>query len=125
MHQESDRLDRLETGLRKTQDSILLMGKDLHTLTQTMQSIANSMDALVALQQDVKLAEQRNETEHEQLRLADKKLHTRIDLVEEKLKDLEVVSFFSKHIYLTTATFVGIGVMFIKEVRDYFIGLGG
>lgn len=89
MGSEEDRLDKLETAVRSTQDSILLMGKDIHTLTQTMQSIANSMDALVTLQQDIKLADQRNENRHDQLKDADKTIHMRLDGLSSRISVIE------------------------------------
>lgn len=77
--EESARLDKLENAIRKTQDSMLLMGKDMHQINQSVSSVAKSMEALVKVQQDVRIMEERNETRHQQLREADRLLHKRID----------------------------------------------
>lgn len=80
--EESARLDKLENAIRKTQDSMLLMGKDMHQINQSVSSVANSMEALVKVQQDVRIMEERNETRHQQLREADTLLHKRVDKIE-------------------------------------------
>lgn len=78
---EVERLDKLENALRKTQDSMLLMSKDVHQMNQSISSMANSMELLAKVQQDVRIMEERNESRHIQLKEADKVLHKRIDSV--------------------------------------------
>jgi hypothetical protein len=81
---EIERLDRLEDGLRQTQDSILLMGKDIHSLTKSTESIATSMEVLAVLQQDLKVMEERYENRHIDLKHADEVIHSRIDKLVKK-----------------------------------------
>lgn len=125
MPKEEDRLDRLEIGLRKTQDSILLMGKDIHSLTVSTQSIADSINALVKIEQNQVLMEERCETRHSQLKEADKLLSKRIEYINEKMdsryKELDVVSFFSRHPWWTAVAGIGLFVVTIKEWRDVLL----
>ena len=87
---ETARLDKLEDSLRKTQDSMLLMSKDVHQMNMSINSIAKSIEALVHIQQDLRVIEERNEQRHLQLKEADKVIHKRIDnlqaVVEEGVK---------------------------------------
>lgn len=129
MSGEANRLDRLESGLRSTQDSILIMGKDIHSLTVSTQSIADSMSVLVKIEQNQAVMEERWETRHVQLKEADKLLHERVDDLEEKVdkryRELDVISFFSRHPWWTIATGIGLYALAIKEWRDYLMGIGG
>ncbi len=84
--QDELRLGRLEDGLRQTQDSILLMGKDIHQMNLSITSIASSMKSLVEVQQDMKIMDERYETRHRQLKESDDLLHRRIDTLA-KTKD--------------------------------------
>ena len=87
---ETARLDKLEDSLRKTQDSMLLMSKDVHQMNMSINSIAKSIEVLVHIQQDLRVIEERNEQRHLQLKEADKVIHKRIDnlqaVVEEGVK---------------------------------------
>jgi hypothetical protein len=87
---ETARLDKLEDSLRKTQDSMLLMSKDVHQMNMSINSIAKSIEALVHIQQDLRVIDERNEQRHLQLKEADKVIHRRIDnlqaVVEEGVK---------------------------------------
>ncbi len=87
---ETARLDKLEDSLRKTQDSMLLMSKDVHQMNMSINSIAKSIEALVHIQQDLRVIDERNEQRHLQLKEADKVIHKRIDnlqvVVEEGVK---------------------------------------
>jgi len=76
---ETERLDKLENAIRNTQDSMLLMSKDVHQMNQSISSMAHSMELLAKVQQDVRVMEERNEARHHQLKEADKLIHTRID----------------------------------------------
>ena len=76
---ETARLDKLEDSLRKTQDSMLLMSKDVHQMNMSINSIAKSIEALVHIQQDLRVIDERNEQRHLQLKEADKVIHKRID----------------------------------------------
>lgn len=78
---ETARLDKLEDAVRKTQDSMLLMSKDVHQMNQSISSMAHSMELLTKVQQDIRVMEERNESRHIQLKEADKVLHKRIDSV--------------------------------------------
>ena len=75
MATEDKRLDNLEEGLRKTQDSMLLMSKDIHSMNLSITSIASSMETLVKVQQDMKVMEERVEIRHREYK--------------EKIKNLE------------------------------------
>lgn len=86
---EEGRIKLLETGLRETQDSILLMSRDIHSLTQSTQSIANSMSALVTLQKDVAVEAERAESRHNQLKEADKVVHKRVDELNIRVEHIE------------------------------------
>ena len=86
---ETTRLDKLESSLRKTQDSMLLMSKDVHQMNQSINSIAESIEALVHIQQDLKVIDERNEQRHLQLKEADKVIHNRIDDLHNAKKELE------------------------------------
>ena len=87
---ETARLDKLEDSLRKTQDSMLLMSKDVHQMNMSINSIAKSIEVLVHIQQDLRVIEERNEQRHLQLKEADKVIHRRLDnlqvVVEEGVK---------------------------------------
>ena len=87
---ETARLDKLEDSLRKTQDSMLLMSKDVHQMNMSINSIAKSIEVLVHIQQDLRVIDERNEQRHLQLKEADKVIHKRIDnlqaVVEEGVK---------------------------------------
>jgi len=87
---ETARLDKLEDSLRKTQDSMLLMSKDVHQMNMSINGIAKSIEALVHIQQDLRVIDERNEQRHLQLKEADKVIHKRIDnlqaVVEEGVK---------------------------------------
>ena len=87
---ETARLDKLEDSLRKTQDSMLLMSKDVHQMNMSINSIDKSIEVLVHIQQDLRVIEERNEQRHLQLKEADKVIHKRIDnlqaVVEEGVK---------------------------------------
>lgn len=76
---ETARLDKLEEAVRKTQDSMLMMSKDVHQMNQSITSIATSMKSLVQLQQDMKVMEERAESRYSQLKESDKVLHIRVD----------------------------------------------
>ena len=82
---ETARLDKLEDAIRKTQDSMLLMSKDVHQMNQSISSMAHSMELLAKVQQDIRVMEERNESRYIQLKEADKVLHKRID----SISDLE------------------------------------
>ena len=86
---ETTRLDKLESSLRKTQDSMLLMSKDVHQMNQSINSIAKSIDALAHILQDLKVIDERNEQRHLQLKEADKVIHKRIDDLHNAKKELE------------------------------------
>lgn len=111
---ETARLDKLEDSLRKTQDSMLLMSKDVHQMNSSVESIAHSIRALVKIQQDLKILEERNEQRHIQLKEADKAIHNRIDGLETiiddgiKPKTLKGILSFSIVIILSFASFVTI-----------------
>lgn len=87
---ETARLDKLEDSLRKTQDSMLLMSKDVHQMNMSINSIAKSIEVLVHIQQDLRVIDERNEQRHLQLKEADKVIHRRLDnlqiVVEEGVK---------------------------------------
>lgn len=87
---EEKRFKELEATVRDTQESILLMGRDMHQMSQNVTSIATSMKTLVQVQQDMKVQEERNESRHKQLRDADKVLHLRVDTIMEAKKIIEV-----------------------------------
>jgi hypothetical protein len=56
---ETARLDKLEDSLRKTQDSMLLMSKDVHQMNMSINSIAKSIEVLVHIQQDLRVIDER------------------------------------------------------------------
>jgi hypothetical protein len=85
--QGHSRIDKIEDALRKTQDSMLLMGKDVHSMNLSITSIAKSMETLVELQQNMKLMEERAETRHQQLKDADKTIHIRLDSLHSRISD--------------------------------------
>ncbi|MFA7597791.1 MAG: hypothetical protein WCX83_00210 [Candidatus Cloacimonas sp.] len=87
---ETARLDKLEDAIRKTQDSMLLMSKDVHQMNQSISSMANSIELLAKVQQDVRVMEERNESRHLQLKEADKLIHTRIDALHTQKSIIEV-----------------------------------
>lgn len=123
---ERERLDRLEDGLRKTQDSMLLMSKDIHQMNQSIGQIASSMKTLVEVQQDMKLLDERYETRHTQLKDADKLLHSRLDTLSSAKVDIEkkaekgnsayaILLFIGKTLgYSSLVTFFGLMLYLIK-----------
>lgn len=84
MNREINRLDRLEDGLRKTQDSILIMSKDIHSMNDSIKSIAESMKTLVEVKQEIALINERSETRNNQHKDSIKLLHSRIDSLVKK-----------------------------------------
>lgn len=87
--ENEERLHKLEASVRQTQDSMLLMGKDIHQMSQNITSIASSMKALVEVQQDMKVMDERNDSRHSQLREADRLIHTRLDHLASFKKEIE------------------------------------
>jgi len=79
MPENTERIDRLEKEVRVTQDSVLLIHKDLQQMSMAMTKMANSVEIMATLQTNQKVMEERCETRHTQLKEADKLLHSRID----------------------------------------------
>ena len=71
MNGDGDRLDKLENGFDEMNQSVLLMGRDIHSLTESTKEIATSLKVLVDIQQNMKVLEERYETRHTQLKDAD------------------------------------------------------
>jgi len=82
--------DRFEKEIRTTQDSVLLIHKDLQQMNQAMTKMANSVEILANVQTNQKVMEERCETRHNQIKDNLQLLHTRIDKVE--IKDAEVAN---------------------------------
>jgi peroxiredoxin family protein len=80
MIENSERIDKLEKEVRITQDSVLLIHKDLQQMSVAMTKMATSMEVMATLQTNQKVMEERCETRHSQLKEADKVLHARIDM---------------------------------------------
>lgn len=91
-HKDIDRIDKLEQSMHKTNEAVLLMGKDVHQLTQSVSSIAASMEVLVKVQQDLRIMEDRNESRNTQLKDSVKLLHDRIDRVNLRVDNTEKVA---------------------------------
>ena len=85
---EDERLERLEEGLRTTQNSILLMSKDMHQMNTSITSIASSMKTLVEVQRDLRVMEERNENRHIQLKEKDKDIDARLQSSEKIINSL-------------------------------------
>lgn len=79
--EKEHRLERLEIGLRDTRDSVLLMGKDIHMMNTSISSIAKSMGALVDIQSNLKVIEERTDSRHNQNKIDLHTIHSRIDKV--------------------------------------------
>ena len=111
---ETARLDKLEDAVRKTQDSMLLMSKDVHQMNQSISSMAHSMELLAKVQQDVRVMEERNESRHLQLKEADKLIHTRIDALHTQKSRIEAKAEDGKRAYdilVQIAKWVGASVV--------------
>ena len=89
MPPEVDRLNRLEDGLRQTQDSILLMSKDIHSMNESITSIAESMKTLVEVKQEIALINERAETRNNQHKDGLKLIHGRVDGLVKKDETIE------------------------------------
>lgn len=111
---ETARLDKLEDAIRKTQDSMLLMSKDVHQMNQSIGSMAQSLELLAKVQQDVRIMEVRNENRHIQLKESDTLLHSRIDSLQATKKDIEAKAEDGKRAYdilVQIAKWVGASVV--------------
>lgn len=82
--QDMERIEKLEKEVRVTQDSVLLIHKDLQQMNQAMTKMANSVEILATVQTHQKVMEERCETRHNQIKDNLKLLHNRIDRVETK-----------------------------------------
>lgn len=89
MSGDADRLDKLENGFDEMKQSVLLMGKDVHSLTESTKEIATSLKVLVDIQQNMKVLEERYETRHTQLKDADTVIHKRLDAIVKKDETVE------------------------------------
>ena len=118
--EKEDRLDRLEVGLRKIQDSYLIMSKDLHSMNESVKSIAHSLETLVVVQQDMKVMSEREENRHNQLKEADKVIHKRIDDLAEKRKEIETKADNGNRAY---KILVQIAKWFGVAIVTLFVGL--
>jgi len=86
MPENTERIDKLEKEVRVTQDSVLLIHKDLQQMSIAMTKMATSMEVMATLQTNQKVMEERCETRHAQLKEADKVLHARIDMCNVDIK---------------------------------------
>lgn len=117
---ETARLDKLEDAIRKTQDSMLLMSKDVHQMNQSIGSMAQSLELLAKVQQDMRIMEERNETRHSQLKDADRLIHSRIDALSKSKETIETKANNGDRAYsflLWTARIMG------GAVATLFVGL--
>ena len=96
MPENSERIDKLEKEVRITQDSVLLIHKDLQQMSSAMTKMANSMETMAILQTNMKVMEERCETRHTALKEADKLLHARIDQVDKQIKEAFVADEVTK-----------------------------
>ena len=85
---DMERIDKLEKEVRVTQDSVLLIHKDLQQMNQAMTKMANSVEILASIQTNQKVMEERCETRHNQMKDNIKLLHSRVDTVEKKDEDV-------------------------------------
>lgn len=85
---DMERIDKLEKEVRITQDSVLLIHKDLQQMNQAMTKMANSVELLASIQTNQKVMEERCETRHNQIKDNLKLLHNRVDKVETKDEDV-------------------------------------
>lgn len=81
---DMERIEKLEKEIRVTQDSVLLIHKDLQQMNQAMTKMANSVEILASIQTNQKVMEERCETRHNQIKDNLKLLQSRVDKVEEK-----------------------------------------
>lgn len=83
MH-EMERMEKLEKDLRVTQDSVLLIHKDLQQMNQAMTKMASSVEILANLQTNQKVMEERYETRHNQIKSDINGLGNRVMLLESR-----------------------------------------
>lgn len=131
MDDDMHRIIQLESAQKKTEDSqrrteneVLLLNRDLHTIKESIESIASSMSILVSVQMNQAVIEERIDSRHEQQKFTNKKAFERIEGIEEDLskfkKSLEIVGFFSKHPRLMALVFAGIYILFtMDELRSF------
>lgn len=87
MPENTERIDKLEKEVRTTQDSVLLIHKDLQQISSAMTDLASSVKLMATIQTNQKVMEERCETRHSQLKEADKVLHARIDACNMAIKE--------------------------------------
>lgn len=73
------RLNKLEDKMEAMSQSVLVFHNDLKNIGTAVQDLASSMKAMVQMQSDVRVMEERYETRHKALKEADTLLHSRID----------------------------------------------
>lgn len=83
------RLNKLEDKVDKMSESVLVFHNDLKNIGTAVQDLAASMKAMVQMQSDVRVMEERYETRHKALKEADTLLHSRIDDLKELIETYE------------------------------------
>lgn len=77
--QENERLNKLEDKFEQMSQNVLLFHNDLKNIGTAVQDLASSMKAMVQMQSDIRVMEERYETRHKALKDADALLHIRLD----------------------------------------------
>ena len=86
---EETRLDKLEDKFEQMSQNLLLFHNDLKNIGTAVQDLASSMKAMVQMQSDVRVMEERYETRHKALKEADTLLHTRLDELKAMMSENE------------------------------------
>jgi len=85
-------IDNIKKDLRVTQDSVLLIHKDLQRMSDGITEMASAMKIMVDVQSDMRLMNERIESRHIAQRETNNRLDVRIDATNKVIKDkLELV----------------------------------
>ena len=108
--------NEMEHRIRTVEDNVMLIHRDLKEMSTNVGRLASAMEKLTEIQFNQKLMEERMETRHAQLKKADVTIHERIDKIEAKCPDANLIEAASKgaaaHGYiLWTAKIIILGVL--------------
>lgn len=84
--ENNERLNKLEDTVRKTQDSLLIISRDMHQMNEAIMRMAKSLETLVEVQKNIKIIEERSESRHNVYKESEKHLHARIDAAKAECK---------------------------------------
>lgn len=105
-----ERIEKLEGEVRRTQDNVLLIHRDLQQMSKSMEKMATAMEAMAKLQTDMKVFEERMESRHNEDKDQHKYMNNRINTLEERVDAVEPMAekgSFTHSVLLWTAKGLG------------------